>query len=394
MQVISLPCKATNSINDLTVLNTIRRRGPISRIDIARLTNLTPPTVINIANKLLDAGLILEYMIGESSGGRRPLLLKTNPGFAEVIVVLIRSKNIEVYRTDADGEVIKKKSHSIEKLTTDDIINWMTASLKTCIEEAEAPVAAISIVVRGPVNSVAGISVYAPSIGWRNVPLKSIVEEKFRIPVFVENDVKAMTRGEYYYNFIKETDNVVLVKVGHGIGAGIIIAGELYRGLTNGAGEIGHTIIDVTGPVCSCGNYGCLEALASEAALISSVVRAIKEGQKSMISEMVQGELENVTADDIYQAAAEQDDLAIFMLRQVARYLGIGIANIFNTFNPEIVVIGGGLAQAQEFIEETIRSTVEERAMGNSYRAAEIRFTTSKEGTIKGAVDMALTEVL
>lgn len=392
--MISLPCKATNSINDLTVLNTIRRRGPISRIDIARLTNLTPPTVINIANKLLDAGLILEYMIGESSGGRRPLLLKTNPGFAEVIVVLIRSKNIEVYRTDADGEVIKKKSHSIEKLTTDDIINWMTASLKTCIEEAEAPVAAISIVVRGPVNSVAGISVYAPSIGWRNVPLKSIVEEKFRIPVFVENDVKAMTRGEYYYNFIKETDNVVLVKVGHGIGAGIIIAGELYRGLTNGAGEIGHTIIDVTGPVCSCGNYGCLEALASEAALISSVVRAIKEGQKSMISEMVQGELENVTADDIYQAAAEQDDLAIFMLRQVARYLGIGIANIFNTFNPEIVVIGGGLAQAQEFIEETIRSTVEERAMGNSYRAAEIRFTTSKEGTIKGAVDMALTEVL
>ncbi len=392
--MISLPCKATNSINDLTVLNTIRRRGPISRIDIARLTNLTPPTVINIANKLLDAGLILEYMIGESSGGRRPLLLKTNPGFAEVIVVLIRSKNIEVYRTDADGEVIKKRTHSIEKLTADDIINWMTASLKACIEEAEAPVAAISIVVRGPVNSVAGISVYAPSIGWRNVPLKSTVEEKFRIPVFVENDVKAMTRGEYYYHFIKETDNVVLVKVGHGIGAGIIIAGELYRGLTNGAGEIGHTIIDVTGPVCSCGNYGCLEALASEAALISSVVRAIKEGQKSMISEMVQGELENVTADDIYQAAAEQDDLAIFMLRQVARYLGIGIANIFNTFNPEIVVIGGGLAQAQEFIEETIRSTVEERAMGNSYRAAEIRFTTSKEGTIKGAVDMALTEVL
>lgn len=386
--------KITSSVNDLTVLNTIRRRGPISRIDIARLTNLTPPTVINIANKLLDANLILEYMIGESSGGRRPLLLKTNPGFAELIVVLIRSKNIEIYRTDAEAEIIQKVVHNIEKSETNEILEWMLEAIEQCRSEANAPVAAISVVVRGPVNSAAGISLYAPSIGWRNIPLKSIIEDKFQLPVFVENDVKAITRGIYYHDLIKETSNVVILKVGHGIGAGIIINGELYRGMTNSAGEIGHTIIDVAGPVCSCGNYGCFEALASETALEASVTRAIKEGQRSIVSDLVQNDLEQVSAEAIYQAAAAGDELSIAVLKQVARYLGMGVANIFNIFNPEMVVIGGGLERAQTYIEETILQTVEERAMGNSFRAGEIRFATIEEGTLKGAVDMALAEVL
>ncbi|CUH97608.1 hypothetical protein P22_3739 [Propionispora sp. 2/2-37] len=386
--------KVTSSVNDLTVLNTIRRRGPISRIDIARLTNLTPPTVINIANKLLDADLILEYMIGESSGGRRPLLLKTNPGFAELVVVLIRSKNIEIYRTDAEAEIIQKITRNIEKSETNEILEWMLEAIEQCRSEAKAPIAAISVVVRGPVNSAAGISLYAPSIGWRNIPLKSIIEDKFQLPVFVENDVKAITRGIYYHDLIKETSNVVILKVGHGIGAGIIINGELYRGMTNSAGEIGHTIIDVAGPVCSCGNYGCFEALASETALEASVVRAIKEGQRSIVSDLVQNDLEQVSAEAVYQAAAAGDELSIAVLKQVARYLGMGVANIFNIFNPEMVVIGGGLERAQYYIEETVLQTVEERAMGNSFRAGEIRFATIEESTLKGAVDTALAEVL
>lgn len=392
--MVEFKYKVTTSANDLIVLNTIRRRGPISRIDIARLTGLTPPTVINIANKLLEANLILEYMIGESSGGRRPLLLKTNPALAEIIVVHIRSKKLEVCRTDADAEIIKKISYNIEKIDANEIIDLMLDSIKQCIFEAVAPVAAITLVVRGPVNAAAGISLYAPAIGWRNVPLKSIVEEKFHLPVFVENDVKAMVRGEYYYELAKETDNMVLLKVGYGIGAGVIIHGELYRGVSGNAGEFGHTVIDVAGPACSCGNYGCLESLASETALVAAVVRAIKEGHRSLVANLVQGNLDVVSADEIYYAAAKGDELSIAMLKQVARYLGFGIANLLNTLNPSMIVIGGGLTQARAFIEDTIRLTVKERAMDSCYHTAEIRFVTVPEGTVKGAVDLALTEVL
>jgi predicted NBD/HSP70 family sugar kinase len=239
-----------------------------------------------------------------------------------------------------------------------------------------------------------GIAVFVPNIGWRNTPLKGIIEEHIGLPAFIENDVKALSNGEYYYGSVKDAKSMILLKVSHGIGGGIIFNGSLYRGVNDSAGEVGHTTIDIAGPICSCGNYGCLEALASENALVDAVAKAIKEGQSSIIYDMVKGELKDLTPEVIYEAADAGDELAIRMLGQVARYLSIGIANLVNTFNPEILIIGGGIVRGRQYIEDIIRQIVEDRSFESSSNVLEISFlTTTTENTLKGAADIVFAEI-
>ncbi|MCR4430919.1 MAG: ROK family transcriptional regulator [Tepidanaerobacteraceae bacterium] len=393
--IMPVSYKLLKGMNESLVINIIRQRGPISRVDIARLTGLTQPTVTNITNKLMESNLIMEYMMGESSGGRRPVLLKINPDALNVIVIHISSNKFFAYLTDGDINVIKQDAVKIKNLNKEQIIDMMNEYIEKYQNEAKAQLPGIGVVVHGPVKAREGISIFAPNIGWKNVPIKFIVEDKFHIPTFVENDVRAMTLGEFYYGAARDVNNMVFIKVGYGVGSGIIMDGRLYRGVGDSAGEIGHTTIDVGGPQCGCGNYGCLEAMASENALVKTMVKSIKEGRDSMVIDLAGGNLEDVTPEIIYEAAANGDILASRILRQIARYLGIAVANAINTFNPELIVIGGGITRAKAFIEETMMETVKCRALESCYQDVRISFSAmGDEATLKGAADMVMAEVL
>jgi len=388
---------ANKNANDSLVLSIIRHRGPISRADIARVSNLTASAVSYITNKLIDAGMIIEHETGQSSGGRRPILLKNNPDILNVIVVHLSSKQVRGYLVNGDLEIVEERKHPLSKSKMPDeaVIDLMISTISELKQVAKSQIPGIGVVVRGPVKSKDGISIFAPNLGWRNVPIKYIVEEKIGIPTFVENDTRAMAIGEFYYGRKQYIENMVFLKVGYGIGSGIFLDGKLYRGLGDSAGEIGHTTIDVDGPLCSCGNYGCFEALASESALVRSLVRAIKEGRTSMVQDAVNNNLDEVTPDIIYNAASQGDVLAGRVLRQVARYLGIGIANIINIFNPDLLLIGGGIIQARPLIEDIIINTVKNRAMENSFGLCKIEFSNMGEiATVKGAADTVLAATL
>jgi len=386
--------KPGNSTNDGQIMNLIRRCGPISRAEIAKLTGLTPPTITSITNKLLELGLIMEYMIGESSGGRPPLLLKINQNIGQIILINIRSQKMMGYLVDPEFKVQYQDMKSIQGREKEEILQLMLDMINRCQQKAITPAVAVGVVVRGPVKSQEGISVFAPNIGWRNVPLKYIIEDKIRLPAFVENDSRALANGEYYYGIAKAVDNMVLLKVSHGIGSGIILDGRLYRGINDGAGEFGHTTIDVDGPLCSCGNYGCMEAVASETALVNIVTKAIKEGQKSFVYELIGGDLTKITPEKIYQAANSRDQVAIRMLERVARYLGIGIANLVNIFNPQLVIIGGGMAKARQYIEDVVWETVKDRSFESCSSVLKMDFSASdSENTLKGAADMVFAEI-
>jgi len=386
--------KQETSTNDEQIMNIIRRQGLISRAEIAKLTGLTPPTVTNITAKFLEWGLILEDSIGESSGGRRPLLLTINPQIAQVIIIYIRSEKMIGYLIDPEFQVQYTDNKNIKGMKKEAVLVLMLNMIVHCQQAATAPVSAVGVVVRGPVRIREGISVFSPNTGWKNVPLKKMIEEKLGLAAFVENDAKALTNGEYYYGSIKDADSMILLKVSHGIGGGIILNGRLYRGINGSAGEVGHTTIDTSGPVCSCGNYGCLEALASESALVDMVVKSIKEGQTSLIYDLVNGELSRILPSVIYRAADEGDELAIRMLGHVARYLGIGIANLVNIFNPKIVVIGGGIVKGRSYIEDIVRRTVSDRSFESCSSTLEIRFSSlATENTMKGAADMVFAEI-
>ncbi|GAQ25035.1 MULTISPECIES: ROK family transcriptional regulator [Tepidanaerobacter] len=380
--------------NDCLVLNTIRHQGPISRADIAKATNLTAPAITYITNKLLDSGIVTEHTIGQSSGGRRPILLAINPDTLNVLVIHISSNRLRGYLVDGELNVISEKEYSVQKMAKDDILELMLSTILDLKKDAKTDILGIGVVVHGPVQSKEGISLFAPNLGWRNVPIKYIVEEKIGLPTFVENDVRAMAIGEFYYGSASDIENMVFLKVGYGIGSAIFIDGKLYRGCGDSAGEIGHTTIDVGGPLCSCGNYGCLEAVASENALVKSMIKSIKEGRSSMVQEMAGGNLEDITPEMIYEAAEKNDNLAGRFLRQTARYLGIGIANAINTFNPELLVIGGGIVKAKSSIEKTMLDTVKDRCLENSFNQCKIEFSQMGEiATIKGAADVVMTAI-
>ncbi len=380
--------------NDCLVLHTIRHQGPISRADIAKATNLTAPAITYITNKLLDSGIVTEHTIGQSSGGRRPILLAINPDTLNVLVIHISSNRLRGYLVDGELNVISEKEYSVQKMAKDDILELMLSTILDLKKDAKTDILGIGVVVHGPVQSKEGISLFAPNLGWRNVPIKYIVEEKIGIPTFVENDVRAMAIGEFYYGSASDIENMVFLKVGYGIGSAIFIDGKLYRGCGDSAGEIGHTTIDVGGPLCSCGNYGCLEAVASENALVKSMIKSIKEGRSSMVQEMAGGNLEDITPEMIYEAAEKNDNLAGRFLRQTARYLGIGIANAINTFNPELLVIGGGIVKAKSSIEKTMLDTVKDRCLENSFNQCKIEFSQMGEiATIKGAADVVMTAI-
>jgi glucokinase-like ROK family protein len=393
--LIPVSYKLLKGMNESVILNIIRKMGPISRADIAKETNLTPPTVTNIVNKLIAENIVMEYKVGESNGGRPPVLIKLNPDFMSIIVIHISTYNLHQYTLDAELKTKKKDKNSIRGLKQEEVLELLTSVLDKAIKESPQNVSGIGIVVRGPVKMKEGISVFAPNIGWRNVPLKSIVEERFGIPTYVINDVRAMALGEFHMGKAKDVENMIFLKVGYGIGSAILINGRIYTGASDGAGEIGHTTIDVAGPQCSCGNYGCFEALASEKALVNLVVKSIKEGMDSIVYQMAEGMLDSVTPEMIYEAAKLNDKFAVNALKTIGRYLGIGIANTINTFNPELILIGGGIVQARELIENIIIETAKKRTFENSFSSCRIAFAElGDDATLIGAANMVMDEVL
>lgn len=384
--------KAMGGVNESLIVNTIRRRGPISRIDIAKLTGLTPPTVTNISGKLIESGLIHEYMVGEYSGGRRPVLLKANSEIANMIIVDIRSKEMIGYLINGELEVKEQTCCDIRHLDEEKILSLLGTTIEKCHSAEDGQLAlGIGIIVRGPVMSREGLSLFSPSAGWRNVPLKYIVEKRFQLPVFVENDMRAMALGAYHYGPYRDIKNAVFLGVGGGIGSGIILNGELYRGFGDSAGEIGHTVVNVDGPLCSCGNHGCLEAMASELSLVNRMAKSIQEGESSLVSEMVKGDIDAIRPKHIYSAAEEGDLLSIKALQHTAQYIGMGAANIINIFNPQLVLIGGGIVKGREFIEDTIMQVIKERALTSCYSSTRIEFSSGgREDALKGIVDVVM----
>lgn len=387
--------KLIRGTNDSTVINIIRQKGPISRADIAKYADMTAPTVTNVTNRLLESNLIIEYKMGKSSGGRRPILLKTNPDTLNVIVVYIGSNKMTGYLADGNINIIKRKEEKLRGYLKDEIIDLLLKIIGDLKSRAKAQIPGIGVVLHGPVKSREGISVVAPNLGWKHVPIKYIVEEKYKIPTFVENDSRATALGEFYYGNAKNKNSMVFLFVDYGMGSGVVLDGKLYRGVSDSAGEVGHTTIDINGPRCSCGNYGCLEAMASERALVRNMTRSIKEGRTSKVIDLASGNLDDIAPEDIYKAAKMDDELAKRELRQLARYLGIGVANVLNTFNPEVVLIGGGLARARLFIEDVLIDTVKQRTLESCRNVSEIRFDVmGEEATVKGAADIVLTKLL
>ncbi len=202
--------------------------------------------------------------------------------------------------------------------------------------------------------------------------LRDIVKEKYRVDTLLINDASAAALGEHHFGAGQGINNLILLTVGTGIGGGIIINDRLYNGPGGSAGEIGHMTIDVNGPRCSCGNVGCLETLASGTAVAKEAMKCINQGERSSLIEIVEGKIEDITAEKVEVAARRGDPLASEVIFKAATYLGVGVANLVNIFNPEMIIIGGGVANMGDLLLNPARQVVNERAFSLPARAVSI----------------------
>lgn len=252
-----------------------------------------------------------------------------------------------------------------------------------------ARVASIGIGAAGAIDSEGGLVLFSPNLpGWHDVSLGNLVRQKFGLPVYLINDAKAAALGEHRLGAGRSVDNLIVMTVGTGIGGGIIIGGKLYVGASGTAGEIGHMTIDVNGPKCNCGNTGCLETLASGSAIAREARARLSQGEASSLRQMVGGRLEEVTAKEVSLAAQGGDTLAREVIDKAATYLGVGMTNLVNALNPQMIIVGGGVSQMGELLLGPARWVVKERAFSVAARA--VRIVKAELGEDAGLLGAAI----
>ncbi|WP_088226956.1 ROK family transcriptional regulator [Desulfosporosinus sp. FKB] len=355
------------SLNKSTILNVVRQYGPISRARIAKLTKLTPPTVTNLVSELIESKLVIEGTLGESTGGRKPILLRINSSAFYVIGVYAGAKRLKAVTANLDGHIIEEfETRYAANQTREQFLQTLEKAVQNVMDNThrqKESFLGIGVGMHGLVDPEQGLSLFAPHLNLRNLPIKSFLENRFQLPVEVENDVRAQALGESWFGKGLGIQNFICVHIGTGVGAGIIIDNKLYRGSSFTAGEIGHTTIDSNGPKCSCGNYGCLETLVGGAALARRAQQAIRLGKESILEEWVQGDLDEISGEMLCKAARYGDLVAAEVLGDTGRYLGIGLANLINLLNPALIILSGGVSRAEHYLLNPLIDTLEKRAL-------------------------------
>jgi glucokinase len=224
----------------------------------------------------------------------------------------------------------------------------------------------------GPLDRLRGVVIVTPNLGWRDFPLRDEVGSRVNLPASLDNDANCATLGEWWRGAARGGRNVVGLTIGTGIGGGLILDGRLYHGASDAAGEIGHTTIDSTGRRCKCGNYGCLEAYASGPAIAERAREALDVDGSSILHELVDGDASRITAATVFEASKRGDQVALEVVRDTAHFLGVGISNLINIFNPDLVVVAGGVTQAGDLLFDPLRAEVRRRAFKPSVEACRI----------------------
>jgi len=241
----------------------------------------------------------------------------------------------------------------------------------------------------GPLDRASGTVIETPNLGWRNFPLRDLIANAVGLEAELDNDANAATLGEWWQGAGRGVRSLVGVTLGTGIGGGLILDGEVYHGVSDAAAEIGHMTIDSTGRKCNCGNYGCLEAYASGPAIAARAREGLEAGAPSLLPEMVAGDLEQITAATVSEAIVAGDVYAADVMRETAKFLGTGVANLINLLNPEMIVISGGVTRAGDHLFEPLRSEVRKRAFREA--AESCRIVANELGDMAGVIGAAAT---
>jgi len=345
------------AINRSHVLNAIKSYGPIGRAEIARRTGLSPATVTSISAKLISQNLVLEKSAGDSSGGRPPILLVINPKGGYVVGIKLTETHAICALTDLEAMILAKSSMPLSGHDPVNVVDDLARMVLTFIREhkiTKKQLLGVGVGLAGIIDAENGILRQSPIYGWNNVPLEQMLQSKLHIPVYIENDVNTLTLTERWFGPGQGVDNFLTVTVGRGVGLGIVVNGQFYRGQFGGAGEFGHITINPDGPVCACGKRGCLEAYIGDPGLIRSAQEAAIRGELSAPVQDV---------DELLSLAQMGDACAVRIFHEAGRILGIGIATLINLFNPKKIIISGEGTREGDFLFTPMKQSIQQNTM-------------------------------
>jgi glucokinase len=316
-----------------------------------------------------------------------------------VIGIDLGGTKIAAALVDGAGEIVAQDYRDTRaREGRDKVVARVLHSARAVIEESgvqASQIAGIGIGAPGPIDVASGAVVAPPNLpGWERVPLKQLIEDNLAITTYLENDANAAALGEHRFGSGRGVDHLIYVVVGTGVGGGLILDGRLYHGASGMAGEIGHIVVKPDGPICSCGRRGCLEALTSGPSIAREARQRMREGTPTLIAELAEGDESRVTAKLVAQAAERGDKVAKRVLAEAMHYLGLGMASLVHTLNPELIVFGGGVANLGERMFGPVREAIAELAFPEAARAVRVAPAQLGENAgVLGAAAVALAQL-
>jgi predicted NBD/HSP70 family sugar kinase len=368
--------------NKKAIMQLIQRSSPISKAEISAALGLSSTSVATFINELASENKIIPCGIAKSTGGRRSMLYQTNPDGFYAIGIDLQVDRIVCILTNAIGNIITDKEVQLENKDEWYVIHILNQTIDELCHTNHislSNIGGIGIGIPGIVKNSTGLIEFAPNLGWQNVNLKQLLQ--YDKPILIENEANAAAIGEKSLGIAGKNANMLYISIGVGIGCGLFLNNQLFTGHSYHAGEFGHMTVEADGVPCHCGNQGCWEAYASNEAAISRY--------NQIASPAIN------TYDDFLERVRQNNTMAVTVLETTIKYLGIGIANLVNGLNPEMVIIGGKITELKDQIYHPLLKQIKDHCLNKAYSGFTLEFSQSKnQGTAIGMVSIVIDAVM
>ncbi len=378
------------------IIQLLRQYDQISRTDLARMTGWSRAKITLDMDALIKKGLVIEIGEGVSEGGRKPRLLSINNGLGFLVGVDIGATSIDLALSDVRGKILQRRSEAADVRDAPDTVLGRCSELICDMLSAEAAhpekILGIGVGVPGPVEFSKGVLVAPPLMPlWERYPIRDFFHKTFRSAfVVVDNDVNIMALAELREGDGRGLDHFIFIKIGTGIGCGIVSNGKIHRGADGSAGDIGHICVDKNGPVCRCGNLGCLEAVTAGPAIAERAINAARDGSSTILARKMEANGGTLATEDVGAAMREGDRSALEIVQHSGRVIGETLASLVNFFNPSYIFFGGGVTNLGNQLLSSIRQAVLNRSLPLATRHLVIDYSSmGPDAGIIGAICLA-----
>jgi predicted NBD/HSP70 family sugar kinase len=370
------------TINRSIILNVIKAQGAIARSDIARLTGLSPAAVTQQTGQLIRDGLIVEKQAGDSRGGRRPILLALNSSGIYVVGIKLAEEHATLALTDFNADVMSRHTIQLGARDPVSVSDQLAAGTRELLLQGNVQpehILGVGVGLSGIIDAANGICQISPFNGWRDVPFAQLLEERLGWPAYLDNNVNTLTLVERLYGPGQHVKNFIIVTIGYGVGMGMVINGQNFRGDGGYGGEFGHIVVDPDGEVCRCGKRGCLETFVADPWLMQY---AAQNGMRT------------ASIDELLAAAASGNPVAVNTFERAGRVLGQSIANLVSVLNPALLIISGEGIRAGDYVFPAMREAIRQHTFGRLDQQVQVRVEPLSDDTwARGAASLVLNQI-